>query len=190
MTLRGIPSIAPHRAVGRPTGATNNETNGGFETDTTGWIGLGGAVLARVTTTAKFGAASGQLVCSASNDGIQSSGPFGAFTGGNPYTMSAWVFADTGETVTVQWNEYDSGGSYLGIAHSANVSGNGAWQQATIAATTNASFSKVGLFAYSASGAQTFYVDGIQFENGSIATPYIETNGGTSSRSPLLAVAP
>jgi len=188
MALRGIPSIAPHRAIGRPTGATNLVTNGGFETNTTGWLALGGTgAIARITTDPKFGSACCEVTCGATNDGIQGSGAF-TVSAATQYTASAYIKSPAGETITFQWNEYTGGG--FTAANSANLAGNGQWQRIPVTATTGAGVDGVILFAYSASGAVTFQIDGIQFETGPIATPYIETNGGSASRSPLLVVAP
>src|SRR3990167_6344341 len=52
--------LTPPAGVGIWPAATNLVTNGGFETNTTGWVGTGGAIN-RYTSAAKFGTASARV---------------------------------------------------------------------------------------------------------------------------------
>ncbi|HSX19447.1 MAG TPA: fibronectin type III domain-containing protein [Candidatus Saccharimonadales bacterium] len=172
--------------------ATNLVANGGFETNTTGWIPRTGTstTIARNTTEHKFGAASVAVTTPGSADyesvanGTSSSGYY-TVSSSTAYTVSAWTKAAVGENTYVVWDELNSSGTYITSQFSSAVVGNGGWQRVTLTATTNGSTARLLIYVghNTTHVASTFYVDGVQVETGSVATPYIETNGATASRS-------
>lgn len=171
--------------------AANLCTNGGFETDTTGWVGPGGGeTLARSTAQHKFGSAS--LFTAYSGAGTWRGPGFDVTISLNTtYVMSGWVYFPT---------NYDGGGSItFTVANFAdtptvtpiiapNFALKDQWQRVVSTVLTGAS-DTTGQFCYVREGGAAptsgrgFYVDGMQYETGSVATPYIETDGGTASRS-------
>lgn len=166
-------------ASGLEVGTSNLVPNPSFEVDVAGWLAFGGGgSIARVSGGATSGAYSCEVTAAGTGDGIQSSAPFGGASGGAAYTVSAYVTVPSGKTITVQCNEYDGGGAYLGVAHTVSVSGTGAVQRVTVTFTTHASCAYLALFAYSTSGAVTFGVDAWQVEPGSVATSYCDGSLG------------
>jgi hypothetical protein len=165
--------------------ATNLVLNGGFETDVTQWTANGtGVVLTRVTGDSKFGTAAMQL---ASGTGVTqraftqvlATGTIGAV-----YTASAWAKAGNAQTVGRSFD--------LQIFEATPVAGTVAsitltntWQKVTVTRTLT-STGIVQVYVGEGSGGATGdvqLVDGVQFETGPVATPYIQTNGATASRS-------
>ncbi|MFA7296083.1 MAG: carbohydrate binding domain-containing protein [Dehalococcoidia bacterium] len=160
-------------------GTSNLVPNPSFELDVAGWLAFGGGgAIARVSGGAASGAYSCEVTAAGTGDGAQSSAPFGGVSGATAYTMSVSITVPSGKTVTVQVNEYDGGGSYLGVAHTVSVSGMGAVQRASMTFTTHASCAYLALYAYSMSGAVTFEVDAWQVEPGSVATSYCDGSLG------------
>lgn len=167
--------LTPPAGVGIWPGATNLVTNGGFESDTTGWAGIS-ATLARTTDVSKFGAAS--LEVSASN-GQGARSPAVALTNASTYTASGWLRSESGRTIRIAfWNA-----AFATVA-SATIAATSDFQRVSLTYTAAASENHYVTFQdLSGSGtAATFQLDGVQVETGSIATPYIETDGGTASR--------
>lgn len=179
--------LTPPAGLGVWPGATNickysNQVAG----PGTGWTNLGGGsvvtfvIRSDLFTPMYFARA----VVSASNEGIQTTGTtiFAAIAATTQYTLSVYMDIPVGETVTLQWNDYDAGAGFLG-AHSTNCAGTGTLTRYTLTATTNATTTQMNAYAYSASGAQTFEAGAWQMELGSFATPYIATDANaTASR--------
>ena len=166
--------------------ATNLVTNGGFETNTTGWEGTGGTI-ARYTSAAKFGVASGRVEVTVAADlaGARQTTSIAAMTG-TTFTASAWMRYTT-VTANVQLIivEYDVTDTFLRIGGtSGSVALTGAFARSSVTVTLGANTTQIRVWAVTF-GSQTadFLVDGVQVETGAIATPYIETDGGTVTRS-------
>ena len=192
MALGLIPSIAPQVALGRPTGATNLISNGGFETNATGWGAGGTNTAVRSTEQAKFGAAS--LKCT-----FQDTAVLVAFAGltltAVPHSGSVWVYIPTdydGQQVGARFD------AYVGMAGTLTTDANmllrDQWQQMRIPNVTPAAGDLLGSFQLRTTGAgptagRFVYIDGAQVEANAFVTPYIETDGGTASRNPLKWVA-
>lgn len=186
--------LTPPAGVGPWSAATNLVTNGGFETDATGTFAQGGGTttVTRVTDEAKFGSASMRAVTDG-NAGDQGIG-IGTATGGatnaivvspsTAYTFSGWA-KGTG-TIKINVNWYTSGGAY--ISTSSGTSGaitlSSSWSRLSRTFNSPATAARATMFFLTSvtNQAITFYVDGVQAELGSIATPYIETDGSTESR--------
>jgi len=163
--------------------ATNLCTNGGFETNTTGWSNTDGtSVLARTTSEAKFGTASLSVTTDAGAGGRGVRTPY-AVTASAAYTASAWVKATVGKAFTIRAMRADLSTTIA----TGTFTATGDWQRVTLSYTAPATENNYVLITRdSGGGIITFYVDGVQAETGSVATPYIETDGGTASRSASL----
>lgn len=160
--------------------AMNLVTNGGFETNTTGWVRKSvDETLARVTTTSKFGSACAQITLA----GVQSyEGLAGdqnlALVNGTVYTAGAWVWCESG-TLNLRIRIINSASvpiattNFVATTTPQRVS-------VTVTATAGTPFEVEVL----ANGAQTgkFWVDGVSCYASAIDMPYIETDGGTASR--------
>lgn len=165
--------------------ATNLVTNGGFETNTTGWEATG-ATIARSTAAAKFGSASLRATVAVAADlaGARQATSIAASTG-TVVSASAWMrYVTTTANVQLLIVEYDSGNNFLRVG---GISGSLAltdeFAQATVTVTLGASTTQIRVWAVTFGSQEAdFYIDGVQVETGSIATPYIETDGGTASR--------
>lgn len=176
--------LSPEGSMGVWESTTNLVTNGGFETNTTGWAGRQGTeTLTRDTGQAKFGA--GSLKVDLGHTDAALEGVFHAFTGAaaTVYTHSVWVKPDSGITVRVY--AYDNVAGFVG---GGSVAGDGeTWTRLSVTTTTGAGAATFRVYVrVETSGNQSskaFYVDGVQVEQQPLATPYVETNGSTASRS-------
>ena len=187
---------APDSSYGIWEGTTNYHTNGGLETNTTSWASSGaGSTIARDISIAKFGSASLKVITPGSGlyegAGAYYFG-FGTVANSQTWTYSVWVKAPAGATLYTSLVEVDS--SYVITGQTdVNFIGTGNWQRITATRTLSAS-SPVRLMTYvrtiTSVQAIPFYVDGAQLEQKGIATPYVETDGGTASRSASRVQAP
>ena len=186
-----IPSIAPGVAIGRPSGSTNELTNGGAETNTTGWVKAGTNTLDRSTEQAHSGAASFKATYQDSTTMAQYAITLTAVA----YTASCWMYIPTA---------YDGGAPRLERVGFVGATGNtnaeaslatrDAWQRVVLADFTPASGDLAGAIQVNvAAGVPTagrfIYIDDAQVELGVVATPYIHTDGATASRPALKWVA-
>lgn len=190
-----IPSIAPPVALGRPKASTNLVTNGGFETDTTGWAAIdAGSTLSRVTNDSAEGAACASVACNGSTARqglIRPSGSRVAVTPGATYTLSAWIKMDAGLTYEVGFDQYTavSGGSFVS-GNQATGTAKGGWELVTLTVTVSGTTNGLAVFTRKNNAtAATVKADAVQVEAGPVATPYIATDGGTASRPALKWVA-
>lgn len=154
--------------------STNLVTNGGFETDTTGWV-ESGATITRDVAEAQFGSASGEFVTA---NAAANEGGYHVFTGAaaTQYTVSAWVWG----TGTVHIALYDD---VSGKQASSAVTLSATPQRVTKTATTGGGSATFRVYVETNTQQDiTFNVDGVQVEVQPIATPYIETDGGTAGR--------
>lgn len=165
---------------------TNLIANGGFETDTTGWIALAaGSSIARSTTRSKFGSASLRVVCDGTliDQGCFGT-PYTTIAAVTIYTASVWVYVESGATsLRLVIDEFLTN-VYVGTTVYQSVTGvRGEWVRLTATWTSEAAINQAALSVRNvAAEATTFHVDGIQIEQKPIATPYVETNGTTASR--------
>ena len=188
-----IPSIAPG-LIGRPRAATNLITNGGFETNTTGWSDGGNTTLSRSTEQAHSGAASGKSVMDATNAGENACASITATAAAaGVHVWSVWMYipaAWTGGTVALDTSGWTGISPADGTNFNANMALVDQWQRVT-AFVTVAGGDLSGALRVVATGINSgefIYIDDCQFES-AIATPYIATDGGTASRNALKWVA-
>jgi len=176
---------APDSSFGIWETTTNKVKNGGLETNTSNWLQfVGTETLTRDTTRAKFGAASLKTVTgAASGQGAQTTSV--TTTASQTYTASAWVYGTSG-TVKLGLSERDSSDNQVlgGETDSAALTLNGSWQRLTVKRTFGATGVKARLLMITtAAQVTTFWMDGAQIENAFVATPYVETNGASATRS-------
>jgi hypothetical protein len=157
--------------------ATNLVTNGGFESNTTGWSTIT-ANISRITTTSKFGNGSLQIIPTAQFGRAVSSSI--SVTPGASYTLSFYAKVTGGTMIPeVSGNVapyYWSGG---------NLSPS-SWTRYTMTVTIGTDTSVNVWFLTNDAGPSfpTIQIDGVQLETGSVATDYIDTNGSIASRYP------
>ncbi len=159
--------------------------NGNFETNTTGWTDkTAGGVLGQLITDAKFGSACLQTV----NDGTGANqGPITSaetgLTAGNVYTLSLFGKSVSGAvTVRVQIDWL----TVLDAAISSSTSDitlTAAWQRFILTATAAALgvHAKISVINLAATAA-TYNIDGVQFDNGSVALPFDPANTRVAGR--------
>lgn len=170
--------------------ATNLVTNGGFETNATYYTadngGAGVVTITRITTDAAFGAACGQLVTDGNNvDQGQNMAAFiEGLTAGVSYAWSISAKSVSGATAArlrIRW--FDAGTAQISTSDT-DITLTTSWKRYSISAPAPALTVKcVAQIINKNAVAMTVNIDGAQFELGSVATPYIETNGGTATRS-------
>lgn len=166
---------SPDSSFGIWEATTNLCTNGGFESNTTGWTGV-----TRVTSQAKFGSASGEV-----SPGTAPAS-FGITLTAAAYTASCWIYipaAYDGTQVQIAFANFASATGTL--TANANMAITDEWQKVDCPGATPNAGDLAGHIVVQDTGAPTsaIYIDGVQVEAQPLATPYVETNGGTASRS-------
>lgn len=159
---------------------TNLCTNGGFETNTTGWTAGGTNTLAASADRAKFGAKSGKATY-ANNATLAD---YAATITNTAHTASCWIYIPTaydGVGVELRQLNYTVAAS----AAAANMAIRDTWQRLTLTFTPGVDV--IGNIQVNNTGAaptagRFIYVDGVQIEATTFATPYVETNGATAAR--------
>jgi len=159
--------------------ATNLVTNGGFETNTAGWIAVSsGETVTRDTTVFKFGTASGRVSTPGSTafEGMQYAT---TTTAAATYTGSCWVRAPEGATMRIRLRQTSAPATVIATTE---FVGTGDWQHVSVTGAAIDTSTNVQVITNLSAQEITYYIDGVQVESGSIATPYIETDGSTESR--------
>lgn len=172
---------------------TNKIENGGFETDLATWgeiLGTG-ETETRIITDHKFGTACMQLDVPVGGDQGTQTVYAGAFPPQNAvWTASAWLKAktagDVGKTVQLFF------GGLAGSQSIAECVLTADWKRFT---TTTTFLQAIGTGWYvrvlgHVVQAVGVLIDGVQVEDSPIATPYIETDGGTAARTAPRVQAP
>lgn len=183
-------------ALGRPKASTNLVTNGGFESNLTGWaaVGAGEVTLTRITTDSAEGTACANAACNGAfaSQGLRLIAAARAAVSPNTnYIMQAKFKIDAGVAYEVGFDEFTAVGSGTFVT-SNKVTGTatGEWQYVTLTVTTNAATNGAQAFVQKNQlVAATVRADAVQIEPGAVATPYIATDGGTASRPALKWVA-
>jgi hypothetical protein len=183
---QGDGKTPPDSSYGIWEGTTNLVTNGGFESNTTGVYVYAGGTFARDTTKAKFGSASILVSTSGSGsaDGVNING--GTVTNGAVYTASAWILGAAG--TSLRFVLADSTYASIGTT---TFTTTGVWQRVFVTATANANTPfNIEIVRNGTGSAYNWNVDGVQLEQKATATPYVETNGATASRTAAEVQAP
>ena len=181
--------LSPEGSMGIWEASTNYTLNGGCESGISNVGGNGSASIERTTALAKFGVACLKVTTGgvAGAEGANFSGASGAAAEGQTWTVSAWVrHAEAGPVdlaIRVSWRT--TGDALISESQSAPVSvASGEWTKLSLTSVAPATTDRVRVKPVT-SGTQAivFYVDGVQSEQQPLATPYVETDGGTASRS-------
>lgn len=187
-SIRGD-GLATDGTTGIWTSATNLCPNGGFETNTTGWVGTQSATISRDATRAKFGSASLKIVSTGISSGAQFANVVtGAPLAQIPYWASVWVFGDSssvGKRFDLQVNEL-GGAQPTASAGNINFLLAAGWQRATVLVSivepdrTGLSF--LTSLSNGVAVGDAYWLDGAQLENQFACTPFIPTDGGSATR--------
>lgn len=190
---QGDGRAVPDGSFGIWEATTNLIKNGGFETNLDNWTAIDAGVRTRVTADKKFGAACCEVNTTDATDGVQYDDGALEATQGKTYTISAWLKAkaagDVGKTVTAL--AQSSGGVFEIFTNTYVLTAD--WVRHTWQVTwAEAAHTKATLQwrDNSGQGGFDFYVDGVQYEEQPIATPYIETDGATAARAGAVVTAP
>lgn len=176
--------------------ATNLCTNGGIETNTTGWVASGALTIARSTEQAKFGSASLKSTANATDATLSLAlGQWGPVTiTAVQHTISAWIYITpgwAGGTIKVKAFQFTSATGT--VEASANMALTGQWQRVVCGPFTPAGGDLTGDIRITADGVvqgNSAYIDGVQLEARRMATPYVQTNGSTASRASTRVTGP
>lgn len=190
-----IPTVGPLVAIGRPKTATNLITNGGFETNATGWVDGGNTTLARSTEQAHSGAASGKSVMDATNAGENACGAITVTAAAaGAHVWSAWLYIPTawsGGTVSLDTSGWTGISPADGTNFNANMVLRDQWQrvEALVTVAGGDLSGQVRVVATGIVSGEFIYIDDAQFEAGEVATPYVHTDGVAGARPSLKWVA-
>lgn len=189
--------LTPPAGVGIWQAATNLCPNGGFESSLNAganWVTAGGiGTLTRSTAQSKFGSASAKFVgAGAAITEGPTMGTLMTTVAATTYTASAWVYsASGGESVRIAMTFYTAVPVFVNSVDGSTVVLAAGWQRLTVTGVAGTGGVRGTIAVQSMSvAAQTWWTDGVQFEAGSIATPYIETDDATATRNGALVQAP
>lgn len=181
--VQGDGVTAPDSSYGIWETSTNYITNGGLETNTTGWTAVG-STLTRVTTVKKFGAAGGQIVTNnagANEGGYHSFTTPGSLSGGVGFMCSVWMRRSGVQNPTVRLRITDNAGAT--IVTGTPITLTSTYQRLSLLLPSPATTTTYRFYIETdVQQAVTYFFDGVQAENQPLVTPYIETNGGTATR--------
>lgn len=163
---------------------TNLVTNGGLETNTTGWSVGASSTIERSTDQAKFGAAS--LKCTYVDNTILAI--YSITLTAVAHSASVWVYIPTsysGTQLRVGFEQFTSATGTL--TSDPNMSLRDQWQRVVIPNVTPNGADLIGSirvyeFGSAPDNGEFIYIDGLQVEVGAFPSPYIHTDGGTASR--------
>jgi len=147
--------------------AANLVSNPSFEIGTSGWTKTSGATLTRTTLDAVDGSACAEVACFGGVvDGLLI--PFPA-TIDVTYTVSAWVRAAAGRSLTIRLQE--DGGGKSDIATRTEVQ-NGEWRRMHVSGVTTQTTMRLRVDVGADDSGFTFYLDGAQAEASGWASSY------------------
>lgn len=181
---QGDGMAVPDDSYGVWSAATNLITNGGFESNTTGWSTGGTNTIARSTEQVKFGTQS--LKCTYQDNTTLAS--FGITLTAVAHSFSAWVYIPSDYDGTVPRLRFNGFTSATGtLFRNLDLTKRDQWQRVKVNNVTPNSGDLAGTLELFESGTaptagRFIYIDGAQCEALRTATPYIETNGSTAAR--------
>jgi len=99
------------------------------------------------------------------------------------YTLSAYVQGSSNITLNVLW--YDYKGKFISTSVGSSVSTSGSWARKTMSVTAPDKAVYAALrFDFASTGASTYYLDMVQFEQAASVSSYVEPRGVTISLTP------
>ena len=163
---------------------TNLVTNGGFETNTTGWSEESAAAgFTRQAGGGKFGSAFGRINNVSNDHGVRMTVTVSLST---TYTASVWLRGVSGVQIKIRLFA-PTAAVLLGQINPGILTGG--WQRFTLTVTSHSSDPEI-RFQIEPTGSATFDFDGVQLEQQPLATPYVETNGASATRAACRARGP
>lgn len=186
-----MPGVGIKDALIHPPGSTNLVTNGGFETNTTGWVKVGTNTIAVSAEQAWSGAQSLKATYQDSTTLAQYAITLTAVA----YTASCYLYIPAAyDGLAPRLERVGFTGAAGPVFVSADLGVRDAWQRLELAAFVPAAGDLDGAININAAAGpptagKFLYIDDAQVELGSIATPYIHTDGATASRTGLKWVA-
>lgn len=145
----------------------NGISNPSYETDTSGWSGIAGTTITRITSDSYDGSAALQVDPPgvAGTEGALFGGGAVAASASTAYTFRVAVKGTAGLAYRLAWDENTGGGAYLRTQTSAAQTLSGSdWNWFTLSASTGVSTANVNLYVYhNAINATRFYLDKAQF---------------------------
>ena len=186
LALEGDGRVFPDSSFGIWEATTNLLTNGGFESNAAAWATFGSNTIGVSTAQFKFGAQSG--LCTYQDNTILTQLTAAFILTAATHICSLWVFIPSDwDGGTIRWSE---AGTYAGASGAQAVNANMAltdqWQRISFDVTPVggdlAGTMRLDITGGAPTAGRFVYVDGIQVELQPIATPYVETDGGTASR--------
>ena len=160
----------------------NLVANPSFEVNLVGW-NTNATSITRVTAAKHSGSASLQVICASVSQIAQSVSA--TVTPSQTYIASAWVKGEAGKSLAIRLVERDNYDSLIEASQSLDIFCTGEWQRVSISRLFSVSGvrARVELMNRTA-GAHTFYVDAVQLEVGSVATPYFDGSSPQGSIDP------
>ena len=171
-------------------GTTNLVANGGDEVNDSDIFALNSSV-SHITSASKFGSRAFKTITNggASGQGIEwtnASGGNISVSASATYTFSVWLEGKNGsEPLQQQIFWFNSSGSLISTSTSSAISASGAnfFRYTFSAPAPSNAASAIPAVTDTASPSITFYADGVQLEQKTYATPFVDTEGATASRS-------
>lgn len=174
--------------------STNLVTNGGFETNTTGWSAGSRFTIARSTEQAKFGGASCKATVAITDAGTGWGSAFRGLTITDvDHTQSVWIYVPSSWTGgAIRLEVADLTGVSGTTTTAANLALRDQWQRLSHTFNPDAAdlLSTLRVVADNVKIGEFFYLDGWQVEAQPLATPYIHTDGATATRTAARVQAP
>jgi hypothetical protein len=191
-SLQGDGRQPPDSSTGIWQGTTNLLPNGGFESNTTNWaITTGGDVLTQDSSRSKFGSFSmKESVGGTGFEGAKSANI--TVSASTTYTASAWFYITNSDIAAGKGVAIDL--QFGGVTDNRQEfrPTTPGWNRFSVTATSGVGVSIANVYATSSNTvpATTFWVDGVQLEQKSYATPYVETTIAAASRAGARIQAP
>jgi type IV pilus assembly protein PilA len=186
LSTQGDGRAPPDSSTGIWEATTNLVANGGFETNATGWNSARSGTFSRDATRSKYGNSSLKVITPGVQSGEGAYSANAAVVNNQTYTASVWVLAPASQAMQILL-EFNNGVT----SSTGNFTGSGVWQRVQLSGSSNATAGIADIQVRTGSTSSiTFWIDGAQIEQKVIATPYVETNGSTSSRPVARVQAP
>ncbi len=195
INIQGDGRQPPDNSIGIWESTTNLVTNGGFENNTTGWIATtvagGTPSISSTAIDSKFGSHSMQLLSSTAGT-LNAARYSSTFATSTTYTASAWIKVASGAGATnLLWlATYNS----PQVTSQTALTADGKWHRYSVTFTTDSTSQTSDYLDVRVSGTPTtqydIRIDGVQLEQKSLATPYVDTNGSTATRNGAGITAP
>jgi hypothetical protein len=171
-----IQNAASNDVLNVDTTTPNMITNASFETNTTGWVAMtgntaGDPTIARDTTQAMFGAASMKITTNADiNEGAKYPVTLSPST---QYTLTFNARVSAGSFSTISVGRADVSGTDISCLTSQQI--NSSWGRYSCTFTTGSTITNSYIFIkQSDATARNWFIDAVQIQTGSTATPYRE----------------